>query len=294
MQPITKLVANLRGVYRACGAGPALAYAASIAGTLPAVARTRTLADADRRMSRRPWRFRTQGVEVTVDGRLWSGAREMYARGVYFPDDSFRLEAGTSVVDLGANTGLFTLLAALCGCRVLAVEAQAGFVEEIAALLRQHGVAGSVTIEHALVGAGRGVLAQPGALERASHFRGSQPARMSMIQLLDQHSIEMVDFLKCDIEGSEFELFADAAEWLPRVRRIAMEVHCDFGEVGDLVGLLERHDYRVMLRDNLRTRWTGSRIPAVTCSPRVAARLRACRHGLRGILRRRRRFPPPA
>lgn len=251
MEQLTKLMANLGGVYRACGPGPALAYAANIAGTLPAVLRTRTLIDADRRMARRPWRFRTQGVDVQIDGRLWSGAREMYARGVYFPDERFRFTPGTAVLDLGANSGLFTLLAALRGCRVVAVDAQSGFLEEIEQLAQRHGVSGLVALEHALVGAGAGVLALPGALERATHFRGRQPARLSMSTLFERHALESVDFLKCDIEGSEFELFEDAASWLPRVQRIAMEVHCDFGAVAWLVQVLEEHGFGVMLRDNL-------------------------------------------
>lgn len=74
-------------------------------------------------MASRSWVFRTQGVELILEGRLFSGAREMYGRSVYFPDRNFQLESGTTVIDLGANTGLFSLLAALRGCRVIALEA---------------------------------------------------------------------------------------------------------------------------------------------------------------------------
>jgi FkbM family methyltransferase len=251
---VTKLVANLRGVYRACGPGTALTYAANIAGTLPAVARTRTLKEADQRMSRRAWRFRAQGVEMMLDGRLWSGAREMYGRGVYFPDARFELRPGTTVVDLGANSGLFTLLAALRGCAVVAVEAQLGFIEEIGDLVHRLAVAEGVALEHALVGAGRGLLAEACELARASHFRDRQPARITMPELFARHRIESVDFLKCDIEGSEFELFGDVEQWLPRVRRLAMEVHCRFGSAAELTQLLERQGFQVMLVDNLARR----------------------------------------
>jgi FkbM family methyltransferase len=248
------MVANVRGVYRACGPVPAIAYVATIARTLPAVARTRTLVAADRRMASRSWRFRAQGVEVLLEGRLFSGAREMYGRSVYFPDQRFQLESGTTVIDLGANSGLFSLLAALRGCRVVAVEAQLGFVEEIEALARRHGVVRQIQLEHALVGANRGVLAEPGAMQRATHFRNRQPERLTMSELFVRHSIEHVDFLKCDIEGSEFDLFASDSSWLDVVRRIAMEVHCDFGAVPELVALLERAGYSVTLRDNLLRR----------------------------------------
>jgi FkbM family methyltransferase len=251
---LTKLVSNLRGIYRACGPGPALAFAASIAGTLPAVARTRTLGDADSRMARRSWRFRAQGVEIQLQGHLWSGAREMYCRGVYFPDARFDLRPGTTVVDLGANSGLFSLLAARRGCKALAVEAQIGFIQEIGQLAQQHGVAERVVLEHALVGGSRGILAVPGALERASHFQGRHPERLTMPQLLARHGVDSVDFLKCDIEGSEFELFEHTEGWLPAVRRIAMEVHCEHGSATSLVRILEDAGFEVMLRDNLLRR----------------------------------------
>jgi FkbM family methyltransferase len=255
---VSKLVANIHGVYRACGAGTALAFAANIAGTLPAVARTRTLGDADRRMSSRPHRFRAQGVDVVLDGRLWTGAREMYGRGVYFPEERFDLVAGTTVVDLGANSGLFTLLAALRGCRVLAIEAQAGFIREIGELALRYGVQDRVVLAQALAGGGQGLLAQPGVLEAASHFDGRQPERITMPQLFERHGIEAVDFLKCDIEGSEFELFEAPEAWLPRVRRIAMEVHCAFGSVPGLVRRLEADGFEVGLRDDL-----GRRVPRI-------------------------------
>ena len=254
MNSLAKLVSNLHGVYRACGPGPTLAFAASIAGTLPAVARRHTLRDADARMARRAWRFRTQGIEVELEGRLWSGAREMYCRSVYFPDPRFNLEPGTTVLDLGANSGLFSLLAALRGCRAIAVEAQYGFIQEIGALARRHGVAERVALEHALVGGNRGLLATPGALEGASHFDGRQPARLTMSELLARHDLDSVDFLKCDIEGSEFELFDDVAGWLPRVRRIAMEVHSDHGAAASLVRILADAGFEATLRDNLSRR----------------------------------------
>ena len=178
----------------------------------------------------------------------------MYGRAVYFPDRRFFLNPGTRVIDLGANSGLFTLLAALRGCSVVAVEAQAGFVQEIEELMRRHGVEDRVSVEQALVGAGRGLLSEAGVLERASHFRGRQPARLTMTEIFARHHIDAVDFLKCDIEGSEFELFDDCDEWLPKVRRIAMEVHSDFGSATDLTRFFERQGYDVMLVDNLSRR----------------------------------------
>jgi hypothetical protein len=57
-----------------------------------------------------------------------------------------------------------------------------------------------------------------------------------------------VDFLKVDIEGSEFALFDDCGTWIDRVHYIAMEVHNDCGDSQALQrrlreqGLVVRHE----------------------------------------------------
>jgi hypothetical protein len=63
---------------------------------------------------------------IDLDGWLFSGAREMYCRQVYFPSAEFELQAGALVMDLGANAGLFSVPAGRIGWRVIAVEAQRG------------------------------------------------------------------------------------------------------------------------------------------------------------------------
>ena len=49
---------------------------------------------------------------------------------------------------------------------------------------------------------------------------------ISVASLLKLSASGQIDILKCDIEGAELELFANASEeWLPRVRNIAIELH---------------------------------------------------------------------
>ena len=45
--------------------------------------------------------------------------------------------------------------------------------------------------------------------------------------LLDEAGLEDVDLMKLDIEGGERQVIADAANWAPRVKRIAAELHYD-------------------------------------------------------------------
>jgi FkbM family methyltransferase len=261
MSALMKAYSNLRAVRHVCGMSTAFTYLCGMAVRFPEIVRTRSLRPADLWMERRNWCFRLQGVAIDLEGRLFSGAREMYCRQVYFPSAEFELRAGTVVMDLGANTGLFSVLAGRVGCRVIAVEAQRGFVRELKELALVLGVAPQISVENVLIGARTGTLSKSSALVSASHFEGFVPPSMSMDDLLSKHQVDQLDFLKVDIEGSEFDLFRTGAEWLIKVNRIAMEVHPEFGSAAELQATLESSGMAVELRDN--DLYPVSALPAV-------------------------------
>ena len=242
------LVSEMRSVHRMAG-GPATArYAIEVLSKLPAVVRAGNLEPADAAMRAKSWRLRIGPHTVELDGRYWSGARELYGRCVYLPSREFTIQPGDRVVDLGANAGLFTLLAAAHGATVLAVEAQSGFVPEIEHNLARNHLRDRVTIVTALIGAGQGIFSDPSDVLAGSHGR-VQPPVVELGSLLERHRFDRVDFLKIDIEGSEFALFQGELRWLDRVRRIAMEVHPQFGDVRALAQLLRTRGFRVRTTD---------------------------------------------
>lgn len=250
MSAVSKLWENLGAIRRTCGLRTAAAYGGAVLASLFEIARSGSLHPADRRMEGRRWPFAVQGVRFELDGALFRGAREMYCRGVYFPSDDFALRPGSTVVDLGANVGLFSLLAALRGCDVLAVEAQRGFVREIRRIAATYGVESRIAVEHALVGGGSGLLSDPAVRSSGSHAEGAVPPLRSMDDLLDAHGVARTDFLKVDVEGSEFDLFRFSDSWLGRVRRIAMEVHPEFGSIPELVDRIRSGGMSVELTNN--------------------------------------------
>jgi FkbM family methyltransferase len=259
LSAISKIFSDLRAIARVSGAPAALAFLGALVVALPEVLRAKNLAAVDRRMTGRPWPFSVQGQTFELDGRFFGGAREIYCRQVYFPTPAFALSPGTTVMDLGANVGLFSILGALVGCKVIAVEAQSGFVRELSDLASSLGVARGIVVEHALVGSGTGLFSESSALVSASHFQGSTPPLVSMTDLLAKHHVDQIDFLKVDIEGSEFDLFRSGDQWLRQIRRIAMEVHPSFGSVSELKATIESQEMTVELRD--ADRRVVSRIP---------------------------------
>lgn len=211
------------------------------------VIRLRTLVPADVRMKGRECVFRPlEGDCIRLSGDYFSGAREMYCRGVYFFVPGFEVERDDTVVDLGANVGLFSTMAAVYGRHVLAVEAQSGFIPLIEANLGKNGCRKKAAIRLALVGSGTGALSVPERQATASHWVTPPPC-LSMGELLAQAGITRINLLKIDIEGSEFDLLSDELTWLASVDRIAMEVHGTYGDVGSLQATLQKAGFRVAL-----------------------------------------------
>jgi FkbM family methyltransferase len=248
MRVLGHLVGEINRLRAVAGWFCALRYCLACGIALPRIARERSLLPADRWMTGRNWSYRVQGVEVVLDGRFFSGARELYARQVYYALPGFRVRSGDVVVDLGANVGVFTTLAAASGARVVAVEAQSEFFDCIEENLQLNSCRDRVVLEHALVGAESGVFSDVDNLRAASHF-AHMPERLGMGELLRRHDVSRIDFLKVDIEGSEFALFAANHGWLDGVQKLAMEVHPEFGQVEQLRSVCASHGMEVELLD---------------------------------------------
>ncbi|MCM3924895.1 FkbM family methyltransferase, partial [Frankia sp. AiPs1] len=246
---LRRLMGDVRAVAAVAGGPTALRFGAAIVRHAPAVLRTGTLDAADRAMARGGHTYRPlPGVQVTLPGGAFGGAREMYCRGVYHALPGFAPAAGEVVVDLGANQGLFSVLAARAGADVIAVEAQRGFAAEFANHAAANGVSHRIQLLHALVGPSSGVFADPRARHGATHWDGDVEG-LTMAQVLESGGVDEVDLLKLDIEGSEFALF-DEPGWLDAVGRLVMEVHPGFGDPATLVARLRQHGFEVTLLGN--------------------------------------------
>ena len=184
-------------------------------------------------------------TEILLPGTSFSGAREMYCRRVYFAEPSVQLHSDDVVIDLGANQGLFSLLASKVASRVISVEAQSEMHKQF--LQPRLGHAANVTLVHGLIAAESGVFASQQSRREASHWR-EEPASVSLENLLLKYSIDRIGFLKCDIEGSEFSLFNRSHGWIDIVERIAMECHPDHGEIDELVHTLQSAGFKLRYR----------------------------------------------
>lgn len=152
--------------------------------------------------------------EGSMDGLV---AREIFDENVYRFDPR-ELPPYPVVVDIGANVGTFSILAASHGAQVIAVEPLAENVERLKHNLNGHNVriieAGAGwSGEVETVGEGTGAYTRP----------GSGTPSLTLSELFIQENLTHVDFMKVDCEGCEYELFQDAP--LDKIDRISMEFH---------------------------------------------------------------------
>jgi FkbM family methyltransferase len=239
MGNIQRLFHEFRALHSLLGWRKFARYLLSVARHAPQIFQAKTLRPADRFMESTVVKVTVSGVTLRIKGADFSGARELYGRQVYFANGFF-IKRGCKVVDLGANVGLFSLLAAKLGAVVISVEAQNGFISEITGNLQRNGC--FANIHWGMVGSG-GLLVD----STVTHTAMTElPPSLDMDALIPTS----VDFLKCDIEGSEFALFQSAGTWLNKVIRIAMEVHLDYGDPLELQRSLQMRGFAVKLMNN--------------------------------------------
>lgn len=203
-----------------------------------------------------PWRT-PQEREVTIDGirmmvRRRSSdlfvVREIFKRKLYGDPPS------GVVVDLGANIGAFSLYAARTATRVYAFEPESS---NFAQLKKNSDLNRALPIHiFKKAAAGKTGLAPlfPTSINKGASslvYKRSesleQVETLTLEHILSLCSLTHVDFLKVDIEGSEYELFEDASvHTLRRINTIVMETHRVHGKhVRDINAKLESAGFHV-------------------------------------------------
>jgi FkbM family methyltransferase len=196
------------------------------------------------------WLLCVRRMELsTPEGKFWVDTASyqgntLARHGVYEPDllatVKSHLKAGGTFVDVGANEGYFSVIAARCvgpAGRVLAIEPQA----RLQRVLRRNFTLNScdrVTLVAAAVSDHTGEASlhlTPGVNNSASSlmqptryplFRQTVPT-LRLADILDQAGIETCDLMKIDIESWEYEAVLGSKELFRsgRVRALALELH---------------------------------------------------------------------
>lgn len=115
------------------------------------------------------------------------------------------IKPGSTVLDVGANVGIYTLLAAKRGARVFAIEADPKTVEMLRHNIELNGFEDRVTVFPMAVGEREGTVTLYRHEENRGHsnlFDGVDPVAVPC-RTIDSLDLPPIDVCKMDIEGSE-------------------------------------------------------------------------------------------
>lgn len=127
-----------------------------------------------------------------------------------------KIDSGDVVVDLGANVGFFTYLAASKAKEVIAID---GGYEVFSCLVENTSEFNNIKYLNASV---------LGEFSKPTHLWSPKknPICYKLDDIFKIFGLEKIDFLKCDIEGGEYDLFENIDQSiLDKISKIAVETH---------------------------------------------------------------------
>jgi FkbM family methyltransferase len=183
---------------------------------------------------------------------------EIWVREIYAPP-GYEIGPGQSVIDVGANIGVFAAYAATRapGVRVFAYEPFPGNVEWLRRNVGASGLAEKVSVRQEAVAGERGErvlhvnpeswIVHSLVREDASASEEIAVTCVTLDDALDGNGIERCDLLKLDCEGSEYEILRGCTPAaLARVGRIVGEYHDgQYGTGEELCRFLESRSFRI-------------------------------------------------
>ncbi|MBN1481473.1 hypothetical protein EH223_03835 [candidate division KSB1 bacterium] len=208
------------------------------------ILRTKKLTALDKWMSRKLF-IRYRGARLCIDcqtvDRLipepsytFGLVREIYISNCYFQFERLNYRF-RHVVDLGGNRGIFSLLAARFSDNVIYVEAQPHYAQALVFNMQINGIS-NIRIVNAYMGA------------ETALTRSGVPSK-TIDDIFAEQKLDFIDFLKMDVEGSEFSLF-ESVTCLAKIRYIALEVHPQYGDPMSIIHCLQEHGFSTNMRDN--------------------------------------------
>ncbi|WP_165440465.1 FkbM family methyltransferase [Rubripirellula amarantea] len=146
-----------------------------------------------------------------------------------------------TIVDLGANIGVFAVFAKHCSpeAKIVAVEPFPENLQRLDSTLAENNLSDTIATRGIAVSGADGEVRFDASPDIPSHSRkisenGASPSQttqvtvpaLSLKTFLDTEELEQVDFLKMDIEGAEYDAILNTdPETLKRIKRMGIEYH---------------------------------------------------------------------
>ena len=216
---------------------------------------------------------------TNMEGAVHFLVKEIFKKQRY-THPGFEIGPNDTVIDVGANMGLFVLWAAPQAARgrLIAIE-PTSVIDCLNLNVQLNGLTNVTAIRAAVGRTGQPLdLVEYPGFNIVTHQAGIRPAAitrflirlvygkyraepvhttttcLSLAKIMDDNQVQGVDYLKMDCEGGEYEIFRsmEADHW-QRIRRIALEFHelAPDQRHGELVAILQKAGFEIEIHKPL-------------------------------------------
>ena len=243
---VRQLFSDFNGLRSVCGNAFALRWLTQVVRHRRQCVKTRNLQPADLAFGAGPIsaRFGEARAQLLGNGVV-TGIREIWVRDCYLGGGFLALGGDQTVVDLGANIGTFTMLALAHGpgVRVIAVEPNRVAAQVLVDAARLNGFQDRLQICNAFIGGRTHVQDE---LAATAEYAGS--TFLTEQEFIERYGLTRIDFLKCDIEGSEYALLTPDSRLLAITRQLSIELHRELGDPRRFIDMLEEYVFSLQVR----------------------------------------------
>lgn len=176
---------------------------------------------------------------VKEDSFCFGLIRELLIRNCYFKfHTDLDFKSLNTVIDLGSNRGIFSIICSSFAHKIVSVEADNNYNEQFIVNLNRNNFK-NISIINKFIG-GLNDKENCAILNKTS-----------LKEIMQSNNIEIIDFLKIDIEGSEYELINNLEDSIfLKIKNISMELHPNNGNNEKLVKKLIKNQFRVIVKDD--------------------------------------------
>lgn len=236
MRFFRQILSDFNGIISVCGVLIALKWLLFIFITLPKCISEKNLQPADRLFGEGPIKVKSKyGYVHLLGGQIFGSIREIWVRKVYLKDNFVTIPDEGLVVDLGANIGSFTMqaLANSIHCKVIAVEPNSEFNKLFSRQVELNNFTDRVALARYFIGSFSDTQK-----EMLRTIASKDAEFISQKKFIELNKLKSIDFLKCDIEGSEFDFVTDTS-LLEITKQLAIEIHDHAGDRNEFVKKLK-------------------------------------------------------
>ena len=218
-----QVLSDFKGLTKVCGITVSIKWILMLIIHFNECIKTKNLQPADIALGAGPFFVKRKIAKAKLKGaHVISGIREIWVRDVYLKNDFLKIPDDGLIVDLGANMGNFSSLALAHNDKIklIAVEPNKELNKSFMAQIDLNGWTARVVLYRNFIG-----LASDKQKLMLNDPDSKDAKFITAEEFINLNNLKKIEFLKCDIEGSEFELIEGEAPLLRITNQLAIEIH---------------------------------------------------------------------